>query len=137
MANFNIAVFSSVSQEVVNGVAEILSQHEINVIPLGLIGKQYTYKVYVKNLRTNLGRFFKFSHGTGIIGFKLNDFLHCLMMDYQADTSSLREFTREFGYDDITEARKIFRLLKKNKVKLDALFTKEEINNLILAYQEY
>jgi hypothetical protein len=74
-----------------------------------------------------VGKFFKFSHGTGILGFKLDDFLHCLMMDYQADTSSLREFTR----------RKIFRLLKKNKVKLDALFTKEEINNLILTYQEY
>jgi hypothetical protein len=57
------------------------------------------------------------------------------MIDYQTDTSSFKFFIKDHDYyDDIEKGREEFRKIKKNKSKINAVFTINQIEQLVNHY---
>ena len=62
----------------------------------------------------------------------LKDWLYCLVLDMNSYEFSRDEyeFAREYGYDDMSEARKIYRACEKTAEKLHKLFNDSELEIL-------
>ena len=68
---------------------------------------------------------------------KSEDVIYSLIMDWQGGRETFKDFCASFGYDEDSEAHKIWRACKANGVKLAKLFSPDEIAELQEACNEY
>ena len=84
-----------------------------------------------------------FLFGDSIYNLKNNkrptkdDIMGSLINEYNSTPETYKEFLDTFGYDDTKESKIIYNKLLKNKQKLEKIYSKEELNNLIKKYENY
>lgn len=68
-----------------------------------------------------------------------NDFIYSLLRDSQAyeNARDLTDFMLDFGYDDTTQAKKIYDACKKQSERLHKLFNDAEIETLEKIFENY
>lgn len=128
-------------------ISVVITFTDLNVKQTNLFTPQHhKWLCYIHNTVTNVHRAFSYQCN-GRENPAAENALYCVLQDYHAGDMSFEDFCSEFGYDpnpynyptkkEFRKTQQVYNATRKNRKRVEDLFTKEQIEHLDKMFEDY